>query len=191
MKLFYKAVVGTATATCVAVTAVSPDVSFERSPTFVVRNTAVSSNRRFVFAVGLEGTGHHYFVTVQDHLFRTSKHLVHLSSSETVYRDFYTIYQSMPGNLQLNYTEPETAREAVQKLANRGVELQFPGTVVSLHSRNSYSMFHGPNKALKYVDLRFLAELAEEEGMDFRVLYLWRSFEVIVIANIVHRDFQI
>lgn len=50
----------------------------------------------------------------------------------------------------------------MRKLAQLRAELQFPGTVVSLRNHDSYPMGAGPNKALKYVDLRFFAEVAEE-----------------------------
>ena len=190
MKLFYKAVAGTAMAISVAATAVSPGVSFEEDPTHVVRKTVVSSKMRFIFAVGLEGTGHHYFVSVQDHLFRTNKHLAHLSGEKNVYHSFYTVHNSMARDIRHYNTELKTARDVMRRLAQRGAELQFPGTVMSLHSRDSYPMSEGPNKALKYVDLRFLAALAEEEGVDFRVLYLRRSVKDSIIANTVHRKFQ-
>ncbi|CAN0336346.1 unnamed protein product [Scytosiphon promiscuus] len=145
---------------------------------------------RFVFTVGLEGTGHHFFVDVQNHLFQTNKHLVHISGDNTVYRKFYAIDFSMAGNLQHYNTELQTARKVMRKLAKRGAELQFPGTLVSMSSCDSYPMEHGPNKALKYVDLRFLAEVAEDEGVDFRVLYLRRSVKGLLNANTIHRNFQ-
>ena len=69
-------------------------------------------------------------------------------------------------------------------------ELEFPGTVVSVPGRHSYPNGFGPNKALKYIDLRMMAETAEEEGVDFRVLYMRRPVTDIIIANTIHRDFQ-
>ncbi|CAN0167541.1 unnamed protein product [Hapterophycus canaliculatus] len=40
------------------------------------------------------------------------------------------------------------------------------------------------------MDLRLLAEAAEAEGIDFRVLYLRRSARDFIVANSVHRLFQ-
>jgi len=42
----------------------------------------------------------------------------------------------------------------------------------------------------QYMDLRLLAQTAEAEGVDFRVLYLRRPARDIILANTVHRDFQ-
>ena len=78
-------------------------------------------------------------------------------------------------------------------LARVGEALQYPGTLRSMHGRqrlNSYPMGTGPNKALKYFDLRMLAEVAEAEGVDLRVLYLRRPVKQLVIANTVHRRFH-
>ena len=81
----------------------------------------------------------------------------------------------------------------MSNLAQYGAELNFPGTLVSMHgkgSKYSYPRGRGPNKALRYFDLRMLAEVAEAEGVDLRVLYLRRPVKDILIANTVHRDFQ-
>ncbi|CAN0408704.1 unnamed protein product [Laminaria digitata] len=55
----------------------------------------------------------------------------------------------------------------------------------------SYPSGLGPDKALRYLDLRMLAEVAEEEGVDLRVLYLRRSAKDLLIANTIHRKFQV
>ncbi|CAM9273098.1 unnamed protein product, partial [Laminaria digitata] len=159
----------------------------------VVQKTAVSSNMRFVFAVGLEGAGHHYFAEVLDHLFDVNKDLVRISGRDNVNRVFYTINNSMGYNAE-HYRETLTgARENMRNLARRGAALKFPGTVVSMFGRFtllSYPSGRGPNKALKYFDLRKLAEVAEAEGVDLRLLYLRRPAKELMIADIIHRHFE-
>lgn len=41
-----------------------------------------------------------------------------------------------------------------------------------------------------YFDLRLMAEVAEAEGVDFRVVYLRRPVKDVILANTVHRRFQ-
>lgn len=53
----------------------------------------------------------------------------------------------------------------------------------------SFPTGNGPDKVIHYVDLRLIAELAEEEGIDFRVVYLQRPAKDMLIANTVHRQF--
>lgn len=190
MTPFPSAFVGTAMALCVAASSVPPVIVIEPSDTFVVPKTVVSSNMRFVFAVGVEGTGHHYFVDVLHHLFHTNPHLVQISRNGNVNNEPYAIHLSMGGNAQHYNTELCRARKDMRKLGQRGEELDFPGTVVSMGSRNSYPNGNGPNKALKYVDLRLLAEVAEEEGVDLRVVYLRRRAKDLIIADTNHRHIQ-
>lgn len=78
----------------------------------------------------------------------------------------------------------------MRKLGQRGVELEYPGTVVSMGARNSYPNGNDSNKALKYVDRRMLSEVAEEEGVDLRVLYLRRHVKDLIISVTNHRHIE-
>ena len=178
-------------ALCVSTTLATPDVSIEPLPVaVVVQKTVVSSRMRVVFTVGLEGTGHHFFRQVQDHLFESNTDLVQLSRPDGVNRAFYSIEHSMGDNANHYRANLNGAKENMRNLAQRGSDLQAPGTIVFMHGKNSYPDGPGPNKALKYIDLRMLAELAEEERVDLRVLYLRRPVRDTLIANTMHRQFQ-
>lgn len=190
MKPFDIAFVGTAIALSVAATPVDLDVTMRNVGTGVVPKTVVSSDMRFVFAVGLEGTGQNYFVDVLDHLFQTNEDLVQISGNDSLRREMYAIDHSMAGNAEDYSTALVGAKDDMRRLKQRGAELEYPGTVVFMHSRNSYPNGDGPNKALKYVDLRVLAEVAEEEGVDLRVLYLRRRAKEMIISNTVHQNLQ-
>lgn len=48
----------------------------------------------------------------------------------------------------------------------------------------------GGEQVFQYVDLRQLAENAEREGIDMRVIYLRRSAKDMLFSNIVHRRFE-
>lgn len=166
----------------------SPNVSFERTETPVVPKTVVSSTMRFFFPAGLEGTGHHYFYSVLQHLFDNNEELVHISHG--VKSGTYAINQSMRSSAQTYVTNMNKARETMRALALKGDDLPFPGTVTFFPGRFSYPNGYGPDKTLHYLDLRVLAEVAEQEGVDFRVVYLRRPAKELLIANTVHRQFQ-
>lgn len=183
--------IGSVVTMCMATILAAPDLSIgPPGGSRVVSKTIVSSRMRFVFTVGLEGTGHHYIGQVEDHLFQTNEDLVRISRRDNVNRDLYTMEHTMGGSAQHYGTNLNAARENMRKLARRGADLQGPGTVVFMPGKNSYPNGPGPRKALKYMDLRMLAEVAEEEGVDLRVLYLRRPVEGTLLANTIHRQFQ-
>lgn len=191
MNMFTNVFVGTAVATCLATTLASPDLStISLSGTLVVPKTVVSSRMRFVFTVGLEGTGHHYVAQVQEHFLETNEDMVPIPRPDNVNRAFYTMEHSMGENAQHYAANLNGARQNMRNLAQRGADLEWPGAVVFMHGKNSYPDGPGPNKVFKYMDLRMLADVAEEEGVDLRVLYLRRSVKDILIANTMHRQFQ-
>lgn len=194
MKPIFATFVGAVMALHKAVTAASIDVTVAPSETLVVPKRVISSNMRFVFAVGLEGTGHHMFGKVLDHLFETNGNLLQIShKDDDVVEDLYTVNFSMGGDARYYGTQVRSAREQMRALAKRDATIPFPGTVAyprDRHRFHSYPSDPGPNKALGYLDLRLLAEVAEEEGVDLRVLYLRRPAKDLIIANTVHRRFQ-
>lgn len=156
----------------------------------ILPKTVFSSKLRVVLAVGLEGTGHNYFLAVDDHLFHNYPDLVRLTGHDAINMAFYHIQYSMGDNAQRYSTTMDLARDQMRKLARRGAELPSPGTVLILHGNFSYPDGMGVHKALMYLDLRLLAEMAEEEGVDFRVVYLQRPVNDMLVANTVHRGFH-
>lgn len=177
-----------------SVAAASVDVKVAPRQTPLVPKNVISSNMRLIVAVGLEGSGHHVVATALDHLFETNANLLQISNKDDdVVDDFYTVNYSMGGNAQYYGTQGCSAREKMRALAKRDATIPFPGTVAyprGKHRFHSYPSAAGPNKAMGYLDLRLLAEVAEEEGVDLRVLYLRRSAKDLIIANTVHRRFQ-
>lgn len=190
MKLLGVVFTGSVLATCSAVTAVSLDVSSMAKDAPTVTKTVFSSKMRLVFAVGVEGTGHGFVNQVNDHMFNTNDQLVAIPRVDTVSAGRYYIFISMRSDVHHYNAVLDNAREQMQNLAKRAAELPFPGTMVLMQGKSSYPVGWGPNKVMKYLDLRMLAEVAEEKGVDFRVLYLQRSVKDMIIANTVHRSFQ-
>lgn len=191
MKLFGIVLVSSTVPRCAAATVATHSSSVAPlHAALVVPKTVTSSQMRFVFAVGLEGTGHHYVVEVEDHLFEDNKDLVQIRHSANVNRTFYEVEEAMGADVKTYSANLNGAKENMRRLAQRGADLEFPGTVAFMPGKNSYPNGPGPKKALKYMDLRMLAEVAEEEGVDLRILYLRRPVKEALIANTIHRQFQ-
>lgn len=166
------------------------DVAEPENASLQLRKTVVSSKMRLVLAVGIEGTGHDYVLKVDDNLFRKNDHLSRLVGRATVKVGRYHIKRSMGTNAQHYYDTIDLGKKNMRTLAEKEAELPSPGTVMIVHGKYSYPDGHGPNKAMKYLDLRLLAEAAEAEGVDFRILYLRRAAKDILVADTMHRRFQ-
>lgn len=151
---------------------------------------AASSKMRLILAVGIEGTGHDYVLNVDDNLFQKNDNLTRLDGHAASQVGRYHVKRSMGQSAHHYSSVINSGRAQMRKLAEREAKLPFPGTVVIVHAKYSYPDGHGPDKAMRYLDLRLLAEAAEAEGVDFRVLYLQRSAKDIVVANTMHRRFQ-
>ena len=194
MKPTFTIFAGTLMALCMAGEAVSFRATDKPSDMFVVPKTVVSTTMRLILEVGLEGSGHHAFGQVLDHMFETNPNLVQISNvHDDFVGDYYTINYSMGQTAQYYSTILSLGRDKMRSLAQQAGALPSPGTVAytqTEHRFHSYPSGIGPNKALNYLDLRLLAEVAEEEGVDLRVLYLRRSAKQMIIADTVHRGFQ-
>ena len=161
----------------------------ESASTAVLPKTVFSSQLRLVFTVGIEGTGHNYFCEVFDNFFDNNPNIPRLLREDNLNAGRFNIGSSMGSNAHHYGTAITAARKAMRKLAQHGAELPSPGAVNFVQLKYSYPVGVGANKALKYLDLRLLAEVAEAEGVDFRVVYLQRPAKDMLVANTVHRKF--
>ena len=62
----------------------------------------------------------------------------------------------------------------MRQLAQHGSSLAPEEAVVMLCGKYSYPQNKGVDKVFQYIDLGTLADLAEQEGVDLRVIYLKR-----------------
>lgn len=154
----------------------------------IVKKTVIDSKLRFIHPVGIEGSGHHYILGVQKHLFDTYD-LEHIHAYGFVDRKSYYVPWSMGNTVQYYSDRMEISRSQMHNLKEVGEKLDSP-TVVAMGTAESYPFGFGPNKALNYMDLRTMAEMAEYEGVDLRIIYLKRSAEECVISNTTRRKFQ-
>lgn len=82
------------------------------------------------------------------------------------------------------------ARREMKKLGERSAHLPLAGTVCTTSNTYSYPLNGGPDKAMQYFDLLRMAEVAEAEDIDMRVVYIRRSAKDMLVANTVRRNFQ-
>lgn len=139
-----------------------------------------------MFVAGLEGTGHHYIVGTNASLFGDDRNLPR-RGRHRIKKDKYYAPEMMGGAAE-NFTR--TSDEAIadmRRLADWAASLSWPGTLEFISISCSYPLNAGPLKVMQYLDMRRMAETAEGEGVDFRVLYLRRPAKDMVIANTVHR----
>eukprot|EP00752_Nemacystus_decipiens_P011461 g10177.t1 len=156
-------------------------------PTGVVPKTIESDEVRFVFMAGLEGSGHHYVLAVAKAVREDNPDLPRLGQQLNV-RPFY-VPTAMGGSASKYATRKDSGREAMRVLAEQAAGLPDPAIYFPKRAL-SYPQNTGPQKVMQYLDLRRMAEAAESEGLDVRVVYLKRSAQDMVISNTVHRQFQ-
>lgn len=155
-----------------------------------VAKTVVSDKFRMTFIAGLEGAGHHYIMAADSAMFTVNPDLPRISKDNQLSEQPYYVPSFMAVNASRYAQTKDQAREEMQRLAEQAADLPAPGSLYVLHNSWSYPTYSGRNKVMQYIDLQRMAEVAEDSGVDMRVLYLRRSAKDILIANTVHRDFQ-
>lgn len=149
-----------------------------------------SDTFRMVFLAGLEGAGHHYIMASDSAMLDMYPNLPRINETYLLSPKPYYLPTFMATSTT-NYAQQEhKAREAMKRLAEQAAALPPPGSVYILHNSWSYPTFHGTHKVTQYIDLQRIAEVAEDTGVDLRVLYLRRSAKGLLVANTVHRHFQ-
>lgn len=182
----------------------SPETSPEASPNYILKSgfwTTVQApsvsktvfkdpNIRLVFCVGLEGSGHHYmYGTIRSVLSIHEDELTYISTNVVSNAPYYMV-EAMIEEPSYYVSMLNRGRGDMKNLAEQGEKSGSPGTVVTLQGMSSYPRHSGPNKAFQYLDFRLLAEVAEAEGVDLRLIYLKRSMKDMLISTTVHRHFQ-
>lgn len=161
----------------------------------------VSSKLRLVFFAGLEGTGHHYFSEAFSMMFTTFSDVVEIDACDIARNIYLPLTMTTD---PFHYEKTQLAlRSALQNLSEVQEDLGGEGTIVTVqHRKGQPSRCHGanaqlsfpnnpgPDKALAYPDLQVLARVAEEEGIDVRILYLQRSAKELLLSDTVHRHFH-
>lgn len=155
-----------------------------------VSKAVVSNNFRLVFLAGFEGSGHHYFKTAEETMFQANPDLPRIGNNCQLSPHPYYLPSCMSGGAHAFAGAEHRAKEEMKKLREQSASLPLGGTICTTSSAYSYPLEAGPNKVMQYFDLLRLAEVAEAESIDMRVVYMRRSAKDMIIANTVHRRFQ-
>ena len=156
----------------------------------ILPKTVLSSKLRLVFLVGLEGSGHHYIVSVFRHFADSGDGGIFKQEGCHIMFESLDLDNAMTRFPSYYAEHVEEARDRMQTLAQIEAKLRPDEALASLCGKYSYPRKSGSEKVFHYIDLRTLATLAEEAGVDLRVLYLKRSAKDMVISTTIHRDFH-
>lgn len=155
----------------------------------VLTKTVLSSKLRLVYTVGLEGAGHHFLDQVLLRMFADHDGVL-LRIRDPVFMESFLVNRSITRKASNYFERSNRATTEMKALAKQAATLPAPGTIAKTKGRFSYPARTGARKVFQYIDVQVIAEKAEEEGIDFRVVYLQRSARDMIIANTVHRQFQ-
>jgi len=168
------------------------------SDSVVVKKDAVSSKVRFVFFAGLEGSGHHGVNSAYKECG------VMCASAKAVAQELLAGGDQPHGAFVYGRQTDEQIRShrAAAIDAFRRVEAEHgsgPARLVFLNAappllgdgtgEMSYPNYSGSDKALHNPDVTVLARLAEDAGVDLRVVVLRRGAEDILRSTTMHRHF--
>lgn len=155
----------------------------------IVHKTVTSAKMRLVFMLGLEGSGHHYIMSSVKEMLKDNPSLPKVEAELPSFWNYY-IPTTMAHNASHFGAKSESARQDMRKIAQHAEGVSSPGSIHFISGGISFPCGHGAQKVMQYVDPRRMAEMAEAEGVDFRVLYLRRSAKELLVADTTHRRFQ-
>lgn len=188
------------------------------SPYFV-KKTVFSEKTRFVFIAGLEGTGHHaymdFFEACADAaggVCAASQSFVKLLFNPGNKWDPVTLgmkpfgvfvypwdtpanssgIQAMRQNLIRHFQLASNSGKLVllnTLTSNANFDPELPGFAGITPGMVSYPNYNGDDKGLKHVDVHELAYLAEQAGVDLRIVVGARPAGEILVSVIDHRHF--
>lgn len=153
----------------------------------IVDKTVVSDKMRLLFVMGLEGAGHHYIMKAHDELLEVHPNLAQVEAQFPSFRNYY-LPTTMAQSSTVFDARMQDARDEMRELAKLSESLP-SATIHLLRGGTSFPCAGGAQKVMQYVDPRLMAEAAEAEQVDFRVLYLKRSAKELLFADTVHRGF--
>jgi hypothetical protein len=170
-------------------------VTEARIPRGYVKKSAFN-DVRVVFIAGLEGTGHHDWPRFGS--LCTKCDSVHEASLTL----WYNISVADTGEKRnegiATFTEQlRLARDQgdAQVLFLNGIRSKHSYNYNAQHPLKSILMMSFPskvgrNKALQFVDIALVANICEQLGMDFRVIYVHREAEDIIKSTTINRQFS-
>jgi len=129
-----------------------------------------SNDFRFVYVQGIEGTGHHMWETMV-------KNRPGFFSHKALIRQGLI---SPPSLQQFNIKSENAYLNTHKRIASNLMNLNKSGTAFEFIS---YPAFGGKCKNSQFVDVRLLAELFEDAGIDFRIVINFRNPYKVMNSN--------
>ena len=164
-----------------------PHIDENANDANVVKKNVFSDKFRFIHTVGIEGSGHHYFTNLHRNIF---EYYPNIYKTGIIKHPDYFLPDFMGSTINNFGTMVDLFRNKMRNLKIIGDE--HPGTIFSMSGPESFP--NGPgrkDKVLNYMDLRLMAEMSESEGVDIRFIYLKRSALDVLVADTIHRRFQL
>jgi len=171
--------------------------------TSFVSKKQFSSDVRFLFVAGVEGTGHHGW---QDALETCGKCVFLPEVSCLLWNELKDKDSLFPALLRSKKPDIELILQHRVVDALRTAQEQHNDSLIILNAFEdetvtgrhkecytgmmSYPNFNGPDKALQRPDIQLLAQLAELAEVDLRVLVLLRPAEQILASTVDNRHFE-
>jgi len=165
----------------------------EGSRSFIPKES-FSADRRVVFVAGLEGSGHHLWRDMFEQCTHTgdcvgSADLASLLWSQS---DKSGVFNHYEPSGDYDDATIQRVRSAFRATSSTEGLLWLNGA----HERGigrtgmmSYPNFGGPEKIFQHPDVWLLAQIAEDVGEDFRILFLGRRARALLTSTVVHRHF--
>ena len=159
----------------------------------------VFTGPRLVFFAGLEGTGHHLWESIIDKLLTDGKIWADCELNRKLFKSIKGCWAGTengvfctrdPQQFKKDYT---AAVEKMRKIAAKNNTKAFFLNCVARSrcgSIASYPEYTGNYKAVQRPSVLLLARMAEEAGIDFRVVVLQRRVQNLVYSDTVHRRFN-
>lgn len=157
----------------------------------ILAKTVENTKLRLIAIVGLEGTGHHYVKGTINQVFSTPLDKENHSIGCRIGKLLYVpTLLSTPSSFAKAQSD---LREQVHKLVEIEERMESSNSSISMVNgcrMLSYPMGGGKDKVFRYVDLQMVAEVAEKEHIDFRVIYLQRSARQLLVSNVLHSGYH-
>lgn len=170
--------------TCRRIVPGPPSISYPQT----LQKTVFSNKTRFVFVMGLEGSGHHMFHKV----FAKCKKCKCIPS---LHNFRFCQNSNKKGLFGSEITREEITQEMdyLQAEAEKWTSMKdatvFINTYCITCGESSYPNYGGHCRRYKYSDVRLMAEIFESLEIDFRVLIVLRNAVDVLLSTTVHRGY--
>lgn len=159
----------------------------------------VFTGPRLIFFAGLEGTGHHLWESIIDKLLADGKIRADCELNRRLFKSIKGCWAGTengvfctrdPQQFKADYTATVNKMRRMAKKNNTNAYFLNCVARSKCGSIASYPEYTGNYKAVQRPSVLLLAKMAEEAGIDLRVVVLQRRVQNLVYSDTVHRRFN-